>query len=110
MEQFLRFLNLRKPKNPLMITLHTCDGILYVQRGDHQTINFYNCLDKTIRTVVSANIIGDTLYTARKKLFPIEIRPYEIDNVVVGGEEDYRTDRCNVAICNGIITRIIHYG
>ena len=71
---------------------------------------FHVALNKNRNTVFDANIVGMTLPAARELLPKIIICPYEIDDVVIGNEEVYMTNRVNVAIHGDVITQILDFG
>jgi len=71
---------------------------------------FYTGLNNNRKKVLAANIVGMTLTKAREILPKITICPYEINDVVIGHEEVYMSDRVNVAIHGDVITRIINFG
>jgi hypothetical protein len=77
---------------------------------DESIKEFENVRRITIKTILDAKIIGDTLSVARDKVKSLIICPYEIDGVIVGHEQVYMNNRCNVAINDNIITKVISFG
>lgn len=71
---------------------------------------FYLGMNHHRKKVLAANIVGMTLTAAREILPQIIICPYEMDDVVIGHEEAYMSNRVNVAVHGDVITRIINFG
>ena len=112
-------------KNSSMVSTIACDSnnnLEYMEknvrlRKEEHIANIARI--KIQKQVNDANIIGCTLELAKEKLelskdkdglYSIELRVVEQDNKYFGGEENDHPTRCNVAICNGVISRIIDIG
>lgn len=67
-------------------------------------------LQKTIKIVLYAKIIGDTLSIASNKVKPVILNPYKVDGVRVDNVKNGMIKMCNVEIHKNKITKIISFG
>jgi len=83
------------------------DWILQLFDRDTSEIEFYNAIRKTATIVQRADITGDTLPAARRKLGSVSIRPYEIDGARTDYGDPYVSNRCLVKIQDAKITKVL---
>lgn len=83
---------------------------LFQRTNKSSRSQFENARRINIKRILDAKIICLSLCVARFKVYPIIIRPCEIDDVVFPQLQDYSSGRCNVTINDNIITKIIDFG
>jgi hypothetical protein len=59
------------------------------------------------KKISEINIVGMTLFNATVKIYPLEIRIIQIDNIVTSLEPSNCCERVNVVVKNNIITEYI---